>query len=483
MTKLILVWWQSLESRPILWLSIIVLLSFSLRLSLLLNPENILAETTRREKITLESIEYNELTYCNSYFPFCKGGEPSASVVPLPILISMAFVKLFDYPGFYLVVLLQMLLNLITILLIYKIALHMVNSQHTALLAAFLWGIYMPPIYVVELRIEAESMFTCFMAAGFLAFFTGLANNQRRYWALTGLFFGLAALSREAMLYFPFILVFFLLIQSIKSWRRCLTHSGILLATFIIVLSPWIVRNALVFHAFVPGSTLAGYNMYRHNHLLASDERLSSETVLQKVFPFLARNNLINHPNVSYLYHTIDFSAPVYFRNVSNTETKKAIKQLLAQPDVARGDENEVETDQLFKRETIKIIKAHPGRYLLLSVYRFIPLWTNLFYEDGGLTDSTWRIIGLINLILLALSVMTIIRWRHKIISPFIFPILLLIAYFMFGHMAVHSKFRFVLPLMPYIMVFAADQIVYGFNKLILRLKPSVEIMGSGGVS
>ena len=262
-----------------------------------------------------------------------------------------------------------------------------------------------------------------------------------------------------------------------RQWRRRLVQSGVLLATFILVLSPWVIRNALIFHAFVPGSTLTGYNMYRHNHLIMSDERLSPEVVVQEILPFLSDNDLIhlinNHRTIAYLYHHIDLSLPVYFRNVSNTEMEGAIEQLLAQPGFARGDENEVETDQLFRQATLKLIKEHPDRYLLLSVYRLIPLWTNLFYEDGGLSDSTWRLIGLANIVLLLLGVMTLIRLRRNILSPVILPILLLIAYFTLGHILVHARFRFVMPLTPYVMAFAAAQCVYWASRFITKRAPS----------
>lgn len=462
MKNLILVWWQSLEERPVLWLIIILVISFGLRLTVLATAENIPGEETRREEMSRESLEFGQLTYCNNYFPFCEEGDPSASVAPVPILVFMAFMGLFHNSGLQLIVLLQMALDLITVVLTYKISMHMFGNRQGALLAALLWGIYLPAIAVIEIRLEAEAFFTCFVAAGLLAYLTGLSNKRFRYWIIAGIFFGLATLSREAFLYFPPILVFFTIIRSWRQWRQHLAQSGLLLATFVLVLSPWIIRNALIFQAFVPGSTLTGYNMYRYNHLIMSDERQPPDVVLQEILPFLSEDqvaNLINNYN-------INPSLPVYFRNVSNTEMERVIEQLLTQPGFARGNENEVETDHLFRQATLKLIKEQPDRYLLLSAYRLIPLWTNLSREDGGLSESTWRLIGLVNIVLLLLGTMTLIRLRRNILSPVILPILLLIGYFTLGHILVHARFRFVIPLIPYVMIFAAAQCVYWAGKI-----------------
>jgi hypothetical protein len=64
-----------------------------------------------------------------------------------------------------------------------------------------------------------------------------------------------------------------------------------------------------------------------------------------------------------------------YLRYVYNKEMKAAQQRLLEDnADILRSDENEYEMDQFYRQEAIEIILANPFRYLLLSLYRFIPL-------------------------------------------------------------------------------------------------------------
>jgi hypothetical protein len=218
--------------------------------------------------------------------------------------------------------------------------------------------------------------------------------------------------------------------------RRRLLNIGLTILAFVVVMTPWTVRNFNAFNAFIPGVTLSGYNLYRHNHILEDDG---------------------------------------YLRYVYNREMKAAQIQLLEEnADILRGDENEYEMDQIYRQEAVKIILANPFRYLLLSLYRFIPLWTNYGVRYGYISDVTWNISGLVNLIFLSLASISLVRRRGKR-PPEIIPIATLIIFYTLSYMLVNARMRFIIPLIPFVLVFTSDQIIYLALKSKFRAIANIE--------
>jgi 4-amino-4-deoxy-L-arabinose transferase-like glycosyltransferase len=240
-------------------------------------------------------------------------------------------------------------------------------------------------------------------------------------WLVAGFCLGLAALSRSVLIYFIPVLSIALLITPIMTVKRRLMNIGLTILAFVVVLTPWTIRNFNAFNAFIPGVTLSGYNLYRHNHILEDDD---------------------------------------YLRYVYNREMKAAQRQLLEDnADILRGDENEYEMDQLYRQEAMEIILANPFRYLLLSLYRFIPLWTNYGVRYGYISDLTWNISGLVNLIFLALAIFSLVR-RRGMRPPEIIPIVMLLSFYTVSYMLVNARMRFIIPLIPFVLVFTSDQII-----------------------
>ena len=79
--------------------------------------------------------------------------------------------------------------------------------------------------------------------------------------AAAGILFGLAVLTRETVLYFLPLAAVWL------AWRRPggLRRAALLLAAAVLVVTPWTLRNWLVFDAFVPVSTAGALNLWQGN--------------------------------------------------------------------------------------------------------------------------------------------------------------------------------------------------------------------------
>jgi hypothetical protein len=93
------------------------------------------------------------------------------------------------------------------------------------------------------------------------------ASRSVRVAAVAGVLFGLAALTRELALYLAPIAALWLL-RPASGWRpspRALGRAAALLLTVVACVAPWTLRNAIVFKAFIPVSTMGGLNLWQGN--------------------------------------------------------------------------------------------------------------------------------------------------------------------------------------------------------------------------
>ena len=421
--------WASLESKTNLWLALILLISLGLRLIL---PAGVTGSEGRSRwyRIAERVAEGRGFTLCwPEYFPFCSDdNEQTATAEPVPILVYAGFITWLGNENGQegisgqAIIIFQTILGLATILLLYKTVMYLFDHRPTALLAAFLWGTYLPLI-TVERDLLSEAILMIFLMAGILSLLHGLHQGRAFTWVLAGLFLGLAALSRSIVLYFIPLLIPFILLLSPLPIRRRLINAALLLGVVSLVLTPWVIRNARTFGGFIPGNTMTGYNLYRHNHIVAGDN---------------------------------------YLRYVFIKEVEQALKARIEQgireqrTDV-RGDENEYEMDRLYRREALQIIQAHPDRYLLLSLYRLIPLLTD-FGVRIPLTPI-WQWVGAETIVMFVLALIAVIRRRG---APYtMLPILALVMLVIAGYMLINARIRFTLPVMPYVMALASDQCMY----------------------
>lgn len=434
MNRLLLRWWASLESKANLWLLIILLFSLGLRLLL---PASLTESEGRSRWFRVANSVATGQGYrlCwPEYYPFCgEGNDQTAAVEPVPVLIYATLIKLFyhdqtDEPAQQAILVVQSLLGLTTIVLVYKITLLLFKFPQSALLAASLWGTYIP-IIVVERDLLAETIYIFFLTAGMLALLHTLQRGHTSAWLTVGLCFGLATMSRASLLYFLPIVILFIWTLSPVSIQRRLINVGLAILTFSLVLLPWSIRNFAVFNALILDNTQKGYNLYRHNHIIAGD---------------------------NYLHY-------VELKEVENNINQRIEEGIRAGRTDIRGDEDEYEMDKIYEREAIQIIKTYPDRYLLLSLYRLWPLLTDAGV-NGPLTG--WgRWYGPLNIGLIILAITTVIRRRAR---PYLMlPVLALIGFYIASPMLVNARMRFFLQVMPYVIGLASDQMVHWVSKFI----------------
>ena len=155
---------------------------------------------------------------------------------------------------------LEVVLGVVTVALIYLIALGL-WGRRVALVAGAIAAVY-PPLLLVGSSLLSESLFIPFVLAAVAVALRARRSTRAVAWALAvGALVGLATMTRANGL--ALVVPIGFLVWSARPrlrWRSLATPLAMVAAT-LVVLIPWTVRNANVFHRFLPLGTQAGYTL------------------------------------------------------------------------------------------------------------------------------------------------------------------------------------------------------------------------------
>jgi hypothetical protein len=140
-------------------------------------------------------------------------------------------------------------------------------SRRAGRLAA-VFTVFYPDLVWFSVHFWSETLFLVFLWWAIER--TLRADAGRTAWAAAGAgaLFGMAALTRELAMYLAPLAALWLLRPRRGEWwppapaRR---RAGALVLGLVLTVAPWTVRNAIVFHAFVPISTMGGLNLWQGN--------------------------------------------------------------------------------------------------------------------------------------------------------------------------------------------------------------------------
>lgn len=353
------------------------------------------------------------------YFPFCgPANQVTAQREPVPVLLFAA-VSLLTNDSLAAGAAAEILVNLAILCGVFFLARELADAR-TGLLAALAWSLYLPAIQLVP-QVSGELPATLALTWGLYFFVRAGRTRCTGDWLLAGAWLGVGALSRSALMIVAPALALGLLLRlrhtgpaaqpSLASWTRPI---ALLLLAWALVATPWAARNSLVFGQPVFGSTLAGYNLYRENYILTTDN---------------------------------------YLRFVASDEGLRAIQALITRRSDLHGTENEAQMEAIYRGEAVRIITSHPFRYAALSAYRFLMLWFNWGVVEAYGSQGA-RFSGLIMaqqlLLLLAAGAGLSMMWRRG------WPLGVTLVAVSLLCMAVISRQRFIVPVMPLTVALAA---------------------------
>lgn len=365
--------------------------------------------------------------YSFSYEHLLEGDRPpdggSAPTARRPPLYPVFLAGIYHVFGFNhrLIQVLQAIMGTLTVFIIYLLALAALGRRDTALVAMALSAVY--PFFVIYSRhLLTEVMFLFLVASAFLATCRTLEGGGAGRSVLAGVLGALSALCRPTAIFF-IILHTALLVVSRRSLggRTALRRELIsYVAAFCLTMTPWIARNYLVFHAFVPGFTSAGYNLFIGTY----------------------------PPSRGYA-------------NISLSEHPEELRRELA-------GKNEIESDRIFRRAAVKNVIENPLAYGKLVIVKTIRGW--LVTKKG----SNWTPTPLSTathgplLLLAAIGALMLRRERPLGVALIVSG---LVSFTLF-HALVVSNLRYNLPAVPFAIILASVPLASAVKKLRGRRQP-----------
>jgi len=189
--------------------------------------------------------------------PFFSDTGPTALIAPGYVFLVAGMVEIFGSGSFgaTMIELLQILFSLATLWLVMFTARRYFGDS-AANIAGLIYALY-PSMVVASVSIGDTTLSTLL----FTVFFTGAATLYLGKWNFVpaGILCAIAALVSPALT--PTLWIF----CGWTAWKvKRIPWMGIL--AFAVVFSPWLIRNAIVMHAFIPIRADFGYQLNAGNH-------------------------------------------------------------------------------------------------------------------------------------------------------------------------------------------------------------------------
>jgi 4-amino-4-deoxy-L-arabinose transferase-like glycosyltransferase len=265
-----------------------------------------------------------------------------------------------------------------------------VVGRRAAVLAASVAAVLPYSIFQV-LAAGSDTLFLLLHTLALLFLARAWLDDQGRHWAAAGALLALATLCRAVPFLLPDPLAALVLLAGRGTLRHRAGRAALLVVVFAAVLAPWMVRNAVVFHRFVPVQTLGGYQ---------------------------------------FLLGTLDTESP--------PRRWSGYRSLPSDP---------VTRDGYLARRGWERIRDDPAAYAGRLARRTVRMWSR---THSGRFD-TW--LGAANAVLLALAAAGVALAPRR---RALLPLLVAFAYFVAVHTVLMSIFRYLLPVVPILLVLAA---------------------------
>ncbi len=296
------------------------------------------------------------------------------------------------------------------------------------------------------------------------ALLRAVERQSNKYFFLAGLILGLLALIHGLMYYLPWLIILnlFIVFRKKLNWRAWALKIILLTLAFALIISPWLVRNKL---SQTSGAPLAGF-------MLAYKAQLS-EALYPQIYKYYF-GHLFGYYFAEKIWPDLDL---LLFKRNQAVEIKKGL--------LAKGY-SEQAADKIMKKKAIKNILSAPQKYAAVCLLHFLDLNSPLIPQRlfGGnsfahFTFAQGRFARVPDwaktIILLAFRFF----WLSFLFLAFYgmfknikhWPVFgwlaLLIFYFNAAYSAVYAIPRYLTPVMPFYIIFAAA----GFNLLMQQRK------------
>jgi 4-amino-4-deoxy-L-arabinose transferase-like glycosyltransferase len=325
----------------------------------------------------------------------------------------------------------QAVLDAVTCVGIYLLGNVITGSVAAAYVAGLFWALYLPEISEIT-RFWSEPL--CALFVTYAALIYVLARQHGNVWlaGLAGVVFGGAALTRSAFLLLPLWFAALFLLRRGEGLARRALFAGVLLLGLILSMAPWVIRNAMIFRAFIPTYSETGLSLYVGNVTLDDDDYLTAVPVSHAI--------------------------------------RKVQARIATDSEWSQAQHSEVELDRLIAMEAQQLIWKHPGRFAKLSLIRGLRLWLNV----GFGRPPSWRSVGVaaMNAGLLVLAIIGLVSgWRAW--SSRAMPLVVTLIYGTLVPLLSLSVGRHIFPVIPALVVLSASGLMA--FKVKLRKSPGLQ--------
>ncbi len=244
-------------------LSGFILVSFLIKMVLIFKYGNLLnlsSDDLNYIKSAIVLMEKGILTYQNY-------NEPTVFIMPIYPLFLAAVFKIFGYgfTGMQAVRIIQAVLSCITIFLVFLICRKLFNTK-AALAASFLVSFYLPNITTTGYMLT-ETLFITLLYV--LIYFSFRFSTRPTVWkfVILGIIWAVTTLCRPTIALYPVLLFLYLLLYVKLDILKTIKMGAAMGVTFVLIMSPWWIRNYMEYETFIPLTASSGNPMLQGTYV------------------------------------------------------------------------------------------------------------------------------------------------------------------------------------------------------------------------
>ncbi|MBF0557620.1 MAG: glycosyltransferase family 39 protein [Nitrospirae bacterium] len=212
------------------------------------------------------------------------GFRPTGDQLPFYPLVLAAAYYLSSAPlSFWLIKLLQAFLSALTCIIIYLSALRLFNRR-AALIAGVITAFY--PLFILNAaKMIPETFLTFWLSLSLLSLLLLRDGPSLRNQLVSGLLIGITLLNSNIVVpAIPFLGIWLLWLPG--GWKEKVMRTLLVIGTAFLIVSPWAIRNQVVFKEFTPLKTTMGLNFWLGNNPRATGTFfLPSSEPMESVLP------------------------------------------------------------------------------------------------------------------------------------------------------------------------------------------------------
>ena len=177
---------------------------------------------------------------------------------------------------------------------IYALGRTLLKSENSSKLGAIIWTLYPPSIWYAG-ALLTESLSALLIILVLTMLLKTLRSNSFKDGVILGILVALLALNRSlyVMIFIPVLLFLFAflrpqIVTSVKPLNLAWKNLGVIflvLVTFILVVSPWVIHNYIALGKFVPHSTQGGQVLMYSNEQI-KNERIQNGSYIKSLETF-----------------------------------------------------------------------------------------------------------------------------------------------------------------------------------------------------